>query len=208
MGTQAVITADIVNSTILTAAKEKLLLKKLRSVLNPYQFEFYRGDSFQVLLKNANEALHVALMCRTAAISLSILDELIVSDVKVSIGIAQAELSPKTLSTAKGEAFILSGRSFDEMVKLGKRLSIITNNTLANEGLQVIADYLNSIFFSMTGKQATVIFELLKGQTQQEVAIKLSRSKSTINQHVSAGRWPEIEKLVQQYKNITNQISL
>ena len=53
MGTQAVITADIVNSTKLTAAKEKLLLKKLLSVLNPYQFEFYRGDSFQVLLKNS-----------------------------------------------------------------------------------------------------------------------------------------------------------
>jgi hypothetical protein len=208
MKMQAVITADIVNSTKLTAAKEKLLMNNLRMVLNPYQFEFYRGDSFQVLIKNADEALQIALLCRTVAISLSELDELILSDVKVSIGIGQAELLTETLSTAKGEAFILSGRSFDEMVKFGKRLSITTNNILANEGLQVIADYLNSIFNSMTGKQAAVIVELLKGLTQQEVALKLSRSKSTINQHVGAGRWPEIEKLLQQYKNIIHQISL
>ena len=113
----------------------------------------------------------------------------------------------KSLSTAKGEAFVLSGRAFDEIAKTEKRLAIATGNPLANEGLQVIADYMNAIFKVMTGKQATVIFELLRGQTQQVVAGKLKKSKSTINQHVSSGRWPEIEKLLQQYENIINQLT-
>ena len=87
------------------------------------------------------------------------------------------------------------------------RLAIATAHPLASEGLQVIADYINAIFKGMTGKQAAVIFELLKGQTQQGVAGKLKKSKSTIHQHVSSGRWPEIEKLLQQYENIINQLT-
>ena len=77
---------------------------------------------------------------------------------------------------------------------------------MANEGLQVISDYINDIFKTMTGKQAQVIFELLKGKTQQEVAKKLKRTKSTINQHVSSGKWFQIEKLLTQYENIINQL--
>ena len=207
MAIQAVITGDIVNFTKLQAAKEKKLLKVLQQVLAPYKFEFYRGDSFQVYQKNAGEALKTALLCRTCALSLTQDEEKALSDVRVSIGIGQVKEPVKTLSTAKGEAFILSGRAFDEIAKKDTKLTIATRNGLANEGLQVIADYINAIFHAMTRKQAIVIFELLKGQTQKAVAEKLKKSKSTINQHVSAGRWAEIENLLKHYGNILNQLT-
>lgn len=206
MGIQAVLTGDIVNSTKLAAAKEKKLFKVLQQVLTPYKFEFYRGDSFQVYIKQAGEALRIALLCRTAAISIS-QEETNSSDIRISIGLGQVAAPVKTLGAAKGEAFVLSGRTFDEIAKTDIRLAITTANPLANEGLQVIADYINAIFKVMTAKQASVIFELLTGQTQQTVADKLKKSKSTINQHVSSGRWAEIEKLLQQYENIINQLT-
>ena len=206
MGIQAVLTGDIVNSTKLAAAKEKKLFKVLQQVLTPYKFEFYRGDSFQVYIKQAGEALRIALLCRTAAISIS-QEETNSSDIRISIGLGQVAAPVKTLGAAKGEAFVLSGRTFDEIAKTDIRLAITTANPLANEGLQVIADYINAIFKVMTAKQASVIFELLTGQTQQTVAGKLKKSKSTINQHVSSGRWAEIEKLLQQYENIINQLT-
>ena len=207
MAIRAVITGDIVNSTKLAAAKEKKLLKALHLVLAPYQFEFYRGDSLQAFQKNAQQALRTALLCRTAAISISQHEETASSDIRISIGIGEVRGPVRLLRTAKGEAFVLSGRAFDEISKTQTRLAITAVNPLANEGLQVIADYINAIFKVMTGKQATVIFELLRGQTQQVVAGKLKKSKSTINQHVSSGRWPEIEKLLQQYENIINQLT-
>lgn len=203
----AVITGDIVNSTKLTAVKEKKLLRVLQQVLAPHQFEFYRGDSLQVYLKSAGAALQSALLCRTAAIGISQNQETASSDVRISIGIGQVKTPVKSLGTAKGEAFVLSGRAFDTLINNDSRLSIITGNSLANEGLQVIADYTDAILKGMTGKQAAVIFELLKGQTQQTVATKLKKSKSTISQHVSSGRWVELEKLLQQYQNIINQLS-
>jgi len=112
----------------------------------------------------------------------------------------------RTLKTAKGQAFVLSGRALDEITKTNSRLAITTGNELANEGLQVIADYLNSIFRAMTGKQAEVIFRLLKGETQQAVARTLKKTKSTIHQRVISGRWPEIEKLLFQFEKIITQL--
>lgn len=200
---QAVITADIVNSTRLAAAKERRLLSRINGLLSAYQYEFYRGDSFQVFLPDASEALQTALRCRSAAISIGGADAGTGSDVRISIGVGAAGPPVNSLSTAKGEAFVLSGRAFDEISKTSQRLVIAAAHPLGNEALQVLAGYVNAIFRDMTAKQATVVYELLLGQNQQVVAKKLKRSKSTINQHVSAGRWSEIETLLQQYTNIT-----
>jgi hypothetical protein len=207
MALRAVLTGDIVNSTRLKKITEKKLLKILTAALAAHQFEFYRGDSFQVYVKNPAEALTTALICRTAAISLSKSETINESDIRISIGIAAVTTPVKKLGTSKGEAFILSGRAFDEMTGAGTRLIMTSGNSLANVGLEIISDYLNAIFKAMTGKQAEVIFELLKGKAQQEVAGLLKKSKSTVHQHVTAGRWAEIEKLLQQYENIINQLT-
>lgn len=202
MAVQAVLTGDIVNSTKLNAAKEKKLIKTLTNLFISYKMEFFRGDSFQVYIKNPEEALRVTLLCRAAAISFSKGEKTVLSDVRISIGIGTVHTPVRTLKTANGEAFILSGRSFDEIIKNRERLAIEIANPLANEGLQVIADYLNAIFAMMTSKQAEVIVELLKGEMQKVVAKKLKKTKSTIHQRITSGRWPEIEKLLTQYENI------
>jgi hypothetical protein len=204
MAIQAVLTGDIVNSTRLGPAAEKKLLKALSGVLLSYRYEFYRGDSFQAYIKDAAGALTAALLCRTAAIGM---EGTAPADVRISIGIGKTRPPGDLLGSSGGEAFVLSGRAFDELAGQGSRLVIASTNALANGGLQVIADYIDTIFKEMTGKQALVIFELLKGAAQQEVAAKLKKSKSTIHQHVTAGRWPEIAKLIQQYINIVNQLS-
>jgi hypothetical protein len=208
MANQAVLTGDIVNSTKLTAAKETKLSNTLIEIFanNNSKFEFYRGDSFQAYVKTPVYALRLALLSRCAAIRLFKDDKVVLSDIRISIGIGEVKTPVRSLKTAKGEAFILSGRWLDEIIKKNERLAITTNNKLANEGLQVIADYLNVIFDGMTGKQAEVIFELLKGEMQKVVAKKFKKTKSTIHQRITAGRWSEIEKLLQQYENIINQI--
>ena len=144
---QAVLTGDIVNSTKLPSEKEKALLKLLEQVLKPNKYEFYRGDSFQVLIKEAGNSLRIALLCRTAAISISEKNE---TDVKVSVGLGEVEEHIKTLGSAKGEAFIISGRAFDELEKTDSRLVISTANAMANLSFQIIADYINSIYSRMT----------------------------------------------------------
>jgi len=200
---QAVLTGDIVNSTLLNEAREKKLANSLREIYTDHKMEFFRGDSFQAYVKDPKQALRLALLSRTLAISL-FKDDITVSDIRISIGLGTVHLPVRSLNTARGEAFILSGRSFDDISKSGQRLAIVLSQPLANEGMQVIADYLNIIFEGMSSKQAEVIYELLKGEMQKSVARKLKKTKSTIHQRMTAGRWPEIEKLLQRYENIIN----
>ena len=203
----AVITGDIVNSTLLEPAAETKLRHHLGDILSPHQHEFFRGDSFQVYLTEPKVALKISLLCRTAAIGLTPEQSQPVSDVRVSIGLGPVQAPIETLATAKGEAFLLSGRALDELGKAEGRLIIVTQNKLANLGLTVMSDYINSIYRHMTPKQAEVIFELLKGHSQQQVAEKLNRSKSTINQHVTAGRWDELENILTKFHEIVQLIS-
>jgi hypothetical protein len=203
----AVLTADIVNSTKLDAAMEKELLKELERILKPYKYEFYRGDSFQAYMKEPEKSLEVALLCRTAAISMTAGEgDTLVSDLRISIGIGSVKSPVKTLGTAKGEAFLLSGRSLDHIQGTEKRVLMATGNDLIDVGLQVIGDYLDAIYKRMTAKQAEVIYSLLKGITQQQLAEDLGKSRSTISQLASTAGWSEIGKLLRQYEYLIKRL--
>jgi uncharacterized iron-regulated protein len=58
----------------------------------------------------------------------------------------------------------------------------------------------------MTTKQADVIVELLRGTTQRQLAATRKKSKSTISELASAGRWQEIEKILKQYEALIQLI--
>lgn len=202
----AVLTGDIVNSTKLEEVAEKELLKELGQILKPYKFEFYRGDSFQVYIKEPAKALKIALLCRTAAISLTAKQDLLLSDIRISIGLGQVKPPIKTLATSKGDAFLLSGRSFDKFQGTERRILMSTSDVIPDIALQVMADYTDAIFGRMTPKQAEAIYRLLKGESQQEVAQDLEKSKSTISQLVSTGGWIEIDRLLKQYEYLIQQL--
>ena len=202
----AVITADIVNSTRLKKDEEKILINDLSAILKPYKFEFYRGDSFQAYIPDPKEALKVVLRARAAAKRLSSGFSSPFSDIKASIGIGDITTPPRDLKTAKGEAFLLSGRTFDEMSKSGKRLKIQSANDTVNLGLKIIANYADSLFAQLTSKQAAVVFELLMDHNQVETARRLKKSQPTINKHAQSARWVEINNLIEDYQLYINQL--
>jgi hypothetical protein len=201
MTLSAVITADIVNSTRLSKNEMKKLMKSLETLFMPHQFEFFRGDSFQVYLKDPEEALPVVLQARTAAIRLG--TEGFLSDIRASIGIGAVKLPVRSLTTASGEAFLVSGRSFDTMTP-EQRLLIAggEKNAAANLGLQVTARFIDYLFQRLTSKQAAVIFELMQKRTQVETARKLKKSQATVHKHIQSAGWTELEKNITAYKNI------
>ena len=202
----AVITADIVNSTRLKKAEEKMLTSNLSFILKSYKFEFYRGDSFQAYIPDPKQALKVVLQVRTAAKRLSSGFSSPFTDIRASIGIGNITEPVKDLKTAKGEAFLISGRAFDEMSKTGKRLKIQSANEAMNLGLKIIANYADSLFSQLTTKQAAVVFELLMDHNQVETAKRLKKSQPTINKHAQSARWVEINNLIDDYQLFITQL--
>jgi hypothetical protein len=202
----AILTGDIVNSSRLPVAEEKLLLKTLDRTLKPYPHEYYRGDSFQAYIEDPHIALRIALQCRAIAISFTKDYGSIPYDIRISIGMGAVERPVKKLSNAKGQAFLLSGRYLDEISRTNTRLIIVTGNDLANTGLKILTTYIDSIFINMTARQAQVITRLLAGDTQQKIAKALGKSKSTVHQLTVSGRWPEIEEQILQFENLINHL--
>jgi hypothetical protein len=205
MSVAAVITADIVNSTRLSKADYRKLSKNLEAILQDHQHEFFRGDSLQVFLKDPAGALRLLLQMRTATIKMS--SENINTDIRASIGIGYAKLPIKSLSTASGEAFTLSGRAFDKLAK-DQRLTIVCDETqlAVNLGLQVISTFIDYIFRRLTVKQAAVVLELLMNRTQTETAKRLKKSQATVHKHTQSAGWPEIDKLLSNYKDLIKLI--
>ncbi|KYP13146.1 hypothetical protein, partial [Flavihumibacter sp. CACIAM 22H1] len=205
----SVITCDIVNSTKLTSTAESTLLTALEKLLKRYTFEFYRGDSFQFYLKpkDVTKSLQVALLCRTTALRIPATSPANKADLRISIGIGRIEGAVKKLATAKGEAFVLSGRGLDNLSKTPSRLLIsVEKENIVRYSFDLIAAYTDSIFNNMTAKQAEVISLLLQGKTQADTVKTLKKSKSTISQRANSAKWSEIEWILKMFNNLINEL--
>jgi hypothetical protein len=198
----AVFTADIVHSTQLTAPEEKGLQTSLRELFSGYPFEFYRGDSFQAAVHPVSAALRVALRARAFARSLGS-----TYDIRISIGIGNVPNPIKTLSAASGEAFVLSGRTFDEL-RDEQRLAIRSTQEGLNLPLRILASFCDHLFRNLTAKQAAVVGELLAGRTQTDTAAALRITQATVSAHANAACWPDIESLLREYETITAPLSI
>ncbi len=202
----AVLTGDIVNSTSFPTSASKELLRKMEESFGANPFEFYRGDAFQVYVAETSEALKIALLCRCLAISVSDGNEL-TGDVRIGIGIGQVDRPVGKLGTARGEAFLLSGRGFDGLADSGERLIISATGEWPSLALAILSDEVNGIFSALTARQAEVLIEMLRGSTQREASLRLQKSQSTIHQHLVAARWTQIEKCMRHYRGIVTLIN-
>jgi hypothetical protein len=196
MPNAAVITADIVNFSKTASSLQKKLLARLSLALQDQKFEFYRGDSFQVYMKDPQIALKTALEVRAIAREHSE-----IQDVRVSIGIGEVSVPVRSLHTTTGDAFLISGRAFD---KLGPddRLAIHSSNESANFALQTIGSFADYLAKNWTEKQAEVVVRLLNGESQDHIGKKLKKAQPTINKHAQAAAWPQVRRLLEEFKRV------
>jgi hypothetical protein len=200
---RAVITADVVNSSLLSKAEMGSLKKTIEKILRKadMQFTFYRGDSFNILC-DTTVALATVCLLRTLAIKSSDGPGGRYIDIRIALGIGIVEEPFRDLSTAKGSAFVLSGREMDQMEKLGPRLSIRCSDPAIDAGAAAVALLTDMIITGLTIRQATVVYELIRGATQMKVAKALHKSQSTINKHAHAAHWKELEQVLGIYQNL------
>lgn len=207
MTISAVITADIAGSTLLQKAILARLLKQLGQALSGHPHEFFRGDSFQAFVKDPAEAYSLLLRLRIMAMKITADNPMPASDLRASIGIGNVRQPLKTIRTATDEAFVLSGRLF-EQVKPPERLLMAAPERFAtiNTGLQIIGSFTDYILGRMTVKQAEVVHHLLLQQTQSKTARALKKSQATVHKHAQAAGWPQLQKLMTDYQMLTKAI--
>jgi hypothetical protein len=204
----SVVTGDIANSTSIAADKRAELIEQVSALIKSWvteqqHAEIFRGDSFQLLFDDVTEALKRSVQIRCWLKSYQDDAQNADLDARLSIGIGDVAYFGKSVLDADGEAFHLSGRAFDEMKASQNYFLVSTNDPRLNEQLYIILNLANIIITQWTKNQAEVIFLLLEGKTQQEIADELKIAQSAVNNRIKLSRWKEIDKTMRYIASLT-----
>lgn len=120
----SVITGDIIKSR--TQLNPEVWMNALKQALSKLSsdkkyWEVYRGDSFQIELKDCYSAFQYAVYIKACMKALGL-------DVRLAIGIGSKTYEGDSVSESSGEAYIYSGETLDVSKKGKQNLRIKTSN--------------------------------------------------------------------------------
>jgi DNA-directed RNA polymerase specialized sigma24 family protein len=200
---KAVVTADIVNSTLVKAANFNDLSDKIKAIYEKDKIEFYRGDSFQVLVNDAQKVFLQSILSRLLAMQYSNKQKV---DIRMSISLGKLNSNSGKIGSNMDDLFVRSGRAFDKFQNSTRRLYVVSGNESIDFTFEIMAEYMDSLLENITPRQAEVLYYMLKGMSQVEIARQLDKTTATINQHVKTARYTEIESLLKKFVILTQQL--
>ncbi|WP_242205141.1 SatD family protein [Aestuariivivens insulae] len=130
----SVITGDIINSRAQENPEAWLnALKNALLILNPdsKSWEIYRGDSFQIEIKDCLSSFKYAAYIKSCIKSISGLD------VRLAIGIGDKTYQGNRVTESNGEAFVFSGEALEALKKEKQNLRIKTKDFELNKELNL-----------------------------------------------------------------------
>lgn len=210
----AVLTADLIDSTnysetllerVMSVLREEFL--RLEEHYPKSEFNIYRGDSFQGVLQNPVNALAIVLLLKSTILSISTKEKgkTREADLRIAIGIGSLDYRGKTIEESNGQAFQFSGRSLDEMKYEGRKTRLKTPDEDINAEFDASLFLLDEITDRWSTASAEVIYFLLKGLKEKEIAAELGISQSAVNQRKKAAGWDAVNALLARYNNIISK---
>ena len=215
-GTIAVITGDLINSSqfeteqlaeIMRMLNKEFKILNLRTAQGEVGFSISRGDSFQGIVEDPMEALSIALGIKAFLNSYNDKRDVATNaspivDVRLSIGIGEANYDLDSINISNGEAFQLSGRILDMMKAGDIKMTLTTPIQDLNDEFYVHMKFLDNMTDRWSMASAEVVYYFLKGLKEREIAEKLNRSQAAINHRKKAAGWFEIRLLLKRYKQV------
>ncbi len=212
----AVISADLLSSSgysreylekVLVALKDEFEELKTINKSAASNFKIFRGDSFQGIVEFPAESLKIAIRLKTVINRLQVdkNSRAITADIRCAIGIGTYDFKRESISESNGQAFQFSGRTLDSMKNSARK-------TLLKTPMESIDNEFNTslfLFDTLTDKWSTasaeVVYFLLKGFKEQDIAEKLEISQSAVNQRKKAAGWDAIAQLLERYNQVISQ---
>lgn len=187
-GLVAVLTGDLVRSTalshddlirvrtVLASATHDIATWERGAIHGP---DFFRGDSWQVVLSESRSAFRAAVYIRAVLRSLEQR-----SDTRIAIGLGAVEALDKTeVSRSVGEAFTLSGRALDGMNRFEGFKLALPQLSASQTYLPTVVALCDHIVGSWSPSQAKVALQVLRpdDRTQEDVGNALEVSRQFVN---------------------------
>lgn len=213
----AVITADLVDSSNYPERLLDEILKNLNSEFHKLQqeysekeidFKIYRGDSFQGVIAKYEDSLQIALRLKSLINKVKLEDQKTagpLADVKIAIGIGSFDYKGDSMAESNGQAFQFSGRTLDAMKNESRKIRLKTPLESLNSEFEASLFLLDTVMEKWSQASAEVVYYLLKGMKETEIAEVLKISQSAVNQRKKACGWEAISVLLKRFKNVTDQ---
>lgn len=198
----AVLTGDVVNSRKVGAF---VWMPELKSELakygqEPKDWEVYRGDSFQ-LKTGPSEALIAAIGIKASMKQYAGLNA------RIAIGIGSSEYLMDKITESNGEAFILSGETFDSMKK--QTLALSTNNEKIDEVFNLILDFASYAIDSWSASTVKVIITALNNpdKNQSEIAKLIGVSQGSVSETYKRAGYNKILNTLALYEKTISELN-
>ena len=195
----AVITGDIVNSK---RAKSEDWLNALKNELakdgaSPAVWEIYRGDSFQLIIDDAIEALARAIKIKATVKSLKKH-----IDTRMSIGIGDKSFDSEKVIESNGTAFIRSGEKFELLKKEKQNLAVKIGLKEFDKEINL---YLKLSLIAMdnwTPNAAQIIKLVMENpnKSQEEIGQLIGIKQNAVSTRLKRAYYEEIMEVNEMYK--------
>lgn len=195
----AVITGDIINSKMveteiwLGTLKEELY--KLGS--NPKDWEIYRGDSFQLAIVDAAQALINAIKIKAAIKSKC------KADVRIAIGIGDKNYDAAKITESNGIAFVRSGDKFELLKKEKQNLAIKSGLPDFDSEINLYIKLGLIVMDNWTKNFAEIVNLMIESPniSQNELGSLIGIKQSAVSRRLKQANFAEITELNEMYKS-------
>lgn len=205
---QAVVTCDIIKSSDYHNEDWQMVIDRINRFITLWEersnarYVFYRGDSLQGLMGRKEEALRQAIFLKAYINSAlhEVNSRTPAVDIRISIGIGEVSFLGDNALENNGEAYRYSGRTLDKMEQKGKTIAFTSYSDELNQQWDVILSLLDEIMDRWTTTAAEIIWRLLLGIPDKEIAEELGVSQSAISQRKSSANWSTVLKTIDYFE--------
>ena len=187
-----ILTADIINSRKLPSKK---WMDDLKAFLNtfgksPNDWEIYRGDEFQMEIKNPEDSLLVAVQIKAFFKSINL-------DIRISLGFGDKTYKTRKITESNGSAFIRSGETFETLKKLKLNLAIHSGVETFDEELNLMLKLSLSFMDNWLQQSAELVLVTIQNPTlsQEEIGLKLGINQAAVSRRRKRANYELVKEL-------------
>jgi hypothetical protein len=199
-----IITGDIVNSRKLSSEIWIDDFKKLLNNFgkNPVEWDIYRGDEFQLEVKNPEDALIIALQIKSYFKTLKL-------DVRMSIGFGEMTYKAEKISESNGSAFSRSGEVFETLKKQKINLAINSGNDAFDAEINLMLRLSLTFMDNWLAQSAEFVLTAIENPTlsQEEIGVKLGINQAAVSRRRKRAQFDLMMEMENYFRNKIKTIS-
>lgn len=207
----AIITGDMVDSKSMTFLQRESFIMLVESIsqqlclISESKVEIFRGDSFQIRVKDTMESLRYAIAIRGLFREKEFSEKGKQWDVRLSLGIGVKGFERDELGLSDGDAYRNSGFGLDGMKNA--RLNVVFPTKELNEEFSLLTAFADEIISNWTVKQSKAnLQKLIWEDSNYEIAKRINVRRQTVDKLLKSSKIHLINLYIKRFRTLIERL--